>query len=110
MSNNFSFASARYTPEGVASLAAFFRRIPELSPEQRNTAARAILRANKSEDDTRATCKDGGLDSLYIDLHGLGEAQGDEAKQISHLQDRTMRDVLDAVCFHSPSLSTLTVA
>lgn len=109
MSNNSSPVSARYTPEGIASLAALFRRIPELSPEQRNTAARAILRANKSEDDTRATCKDGGLDLLYIDLHGLGEAQGDEAKQISHLQDRTMRDVLDAVCFRSP-LSTLTVA
>ena len=105
MSNPAS-ASARYTPEGVASLAACFHQIPELSLEQRNTAARAILWANKSEDNTCTTCKDGGLDLLYIDLHSLGEAWDDEAKQISNLQDRTMKDVLDVVCFHLPSLPT----
>ena len=84
----------------------FKDHLVEWIQEYINTAACAILRANKSEGNTCTTCKDGGLDLLYIDLHGLGEAWDDKAKQISNLQDRTMKDVLDAVCFHSPSFST----
>ena len=85
-----------YNPESVAALAAYFRGIPGLTPELRNTAARAILRAKRSRDDTQDAQKT-GLDFMYLDLNGIGGAHGEVGKEISRLKTETLQDILDGV-------------
>lgn len=103
-----------YTPSSVAAVATLFRSIPELSPEMRKIAARAILRSQKIFENPCETTKNGCLDMMYVELHGLGEAQGVEAKEIRHLENETHGDLLDAVCsmsnpsFFPPTFTTST--
>ena len=92
-----------YTPPSVTVVASLFCDIPELSPEMRKTAACAILRSQKIFKNPCETTKNGCLDMMYVELHGLGEAQGVEAKEIRLLENKTHGDLLDAVC--STSLS-----
>ena len=90
----------RYTPASVAAVASLFRGIPELTPELRTTAARAILRSRRAFEDPNTTSKDDGLDHMYLELHGLGKSQGPEAKELMHFQNETHKDLMDVVSVH----------
>ena len=77
--------------------------IDGLSLEEKNIAARALLRAYRSYDDLGGRFRKGGLDHMYHNLHVLGEMTGDESKKVRNLIESTVLDVLDAVlyCFVS---------
>jgi hypothetical protein len=93
-----------YTPEAVTNMASIFDDIDGLSLEEKNIAARALLRAYKSYDDLDGRFGKGGLDHMYHNLH-RGEMTGDESKKVQKLIESTVVDVLDGVFFFlSPSL------
>ena len=99
-----------YTPASVAAISALFHNIPELSPGMQKTAARAILQFRMIFENPCETTKDGCLDKMYVELHGLGESHGVEAKEIQQLENETLSDLLDAVCFQTslflPTITT----
>ena len=86
-------------PEAVANIASLFDDIDGLSLEEKNIAARALLRAYRSYDDLGGCFRKGGLDHMYHNLHGLGEMTGDESKKVRNLIESTVLDVLDAVLY-----------
>ena len=88
-----------YTPEAVANMASVFDDINGLSSEEKNIAARALLRAYRSYDDLGGRFRKGGLDHMYHHLHGLGEMTGDESKKVQKLIESTVLDVLNAVFY-----------
>ena len=75
----------RYTPVGIAALAALFDEIGDLSLAAKNIAAHVILQAYRCYDNLGDWFKDGALDHLYHHLHGLGDAKGQEVKNINKL-------------------------
>ena len=86
-----------YTPASVAAVAALFWDIPKLSPEMQKTAVHAILRSKRAFENPCETTKNGCLDNMYVELHGLGKAQRMEAREIWQLENEMHVDLLDAV-------------
>ena len=78
-------------------MASVFADIDSLSLEEKNVAARALLRAYKSYDNLGGRFRKGGIDHMYHHLHGQGEMTGDESKKAQKLIESTVLDVLDAV-------------
>ena len=62
-------------------------------------AAHALLHSGKGFLDPTKMTKDNELDTMYLELHGLGRADGIEAKEIQSLQNDTHRDLLDVVSY-----------
>jgi len=97
---------ASYTPSGLAATTTLFNYVPTLSTAQKRTASRAILRNGKCLNIIADAPKNGGLDNMYIDLHGLGNAEGDEALEVDKLMDDTVKDLLNVVRHVFNSLET----
>ena len=87
-----------YTPAGIASLANWFHDIEGLTPEMRSTAAYTIIHTGKSLINPTMTTKNGGLDTMYIDLHGKGEYIGREATEIQEFLNKTQGNLLAPPC------------
>ena len=90
--------SLSYTQASIAAVAALFCNIPKLSPDMWKTAVHVILQSQKIFKNSCETTKNGCLNMMYVELYGLREAQGVEAKEIQHLENATYGDLLDMVC------------
>ncbi|KAG6914523.1 hypothetical protein DXG01_016788 [Tephrocybe rancida] len=68
-----------------------------VSTSARSAAARAILRHGLHTTNHLAVERTGGLHPMYISLHGRGEMQGDELKELLELISDLQKDLLDAI-------------
>jgi hypothetical protein len=94
-----------YTPSSVGALYFTTPNSPSATQSARQASARAILRHDVSLDNKHLSVRrKGGLHPMYIALHGNGESDGPERKEITHLLDESRKDIFDAVSVASPSL------
>lgn len=95
-------ADGTLTPASIAAVLSAFPRGYSLS--ERQAAARAILRhkCHISDGQTFPT-----IHPSYLELHGIGEAEGGELKKIKTVLKDSFHDLLDAVSFPFKKLSWL---
>lgn len=93
------------TPTSIAAVLSKFPRGYSLS--ERHAAARGILHHKCHVLDGQTSATTDGLHPSYLELHGIGEAKGNELGEMKTVLKDSFHDLLDAVSFSFQELRRL---
>lgn len=94
-----------YTASSVGALLFTTPNSASVSQNARQASARAILRHGVSVDNKHLSVRrKDGLHPMYLALHGNGEADGPERREIKQLLEESRKDIFDAVSVASPPM------